>query len=278
MAAQLFVITYPTGDSGYVDDDRPGYNRRTLREKIELELQNGVVRTELRDGWGIEVFPEVLVGKIGKAGGYYSKYMDDSYWVDQYSVWTGEKVEYKTAYELVKAPRDEYDPARTHYHSCVVRVTVDADEEVKVLVAAYEAEVLRVAGVKKNAERLVEAIRSVLKAPVNRDEDVEVYKGRKVPKGKGYWVTWVGESQFGPYANLICPKGTMYKFVALTNLRPTDWSLRFAGIHANSTVVGVLRAVGAKETDADLALLDAIQDAEGDLFAGFFKATWEAGN
>lgn len=88
---------------------------------------------------------------------------------------------------------------------------------------------------------------------------VEVFKGRKVPKGE-YTVTRIGEGQFGPYCDLMDSVGQRYRFVSLDNCRVRDleqkrreivlasfpegkdelWTMVFAGGHAGHPKPGTL--------------------------------------
>jgi hypothetical protein len=73
-------------------------------------------------------------------------------------------------------------------------------------------------------ERAIESETSL-----RRDADAVVVKGRKIKKGTLVRVTWLGESQYGPYANvIIASTGELQRYVAQENLEAVCcWDGRF---------------------------------------------------
>lgn len=156
----------------------------------------------------------------------------------------------------------------------------DATEEVRAAAAAWEAEQTRVAQIAAHARYYRGAVQKQIdnEHTVRQGKLVEVVKGRKVPKGRDYWVSYVGEGDYGPYANLRSKEGKAYSFVSLGNLEvQPDWKYVFLpssfGFSESPTVLGLLRSYAAGECEWDI-VCDAIADQDTGEYSGYEFSTY----
>lgn len=105
---------------------------------------------------------------------------------------------------------------------CYKTFAVDAPEDVQAAAAAW-GEIFgwleRVASGYRHHQYVVAEAR---RRPLRKGDRVEVFKGRKCPKGQ-YWVVSAGEGDYGPYANLSDDKlgmsAVFYRYVSQDNMR-----------------------------------------------------------
>jgi hypothetical protein len=201
----------------------------------------------------------------------------DYYWT--FTVWTGTEV--KEVHDQYVVPEAErYAPGTQHV--CVW--TVDEDAETTgphaADIAAWRAEKARVAELYTEARKFVAQIETPTKflSGVCRDRNCSVVKGRKVPKGGGYRVTYVGSGQFGDFANILGPDGKEYKFVSLSNLvrevedgEVKPYQDRFWGVLADDRAKQIAARIIKGDADGWGVLADLVQELRGDEFGGIFR-------
>lgn len=108
----------------------------------------------------------------------------------------------------------------SHWHHSAV---VDATDEVRALHAAWKDEKAEAEQLQRFEANLAEGRERATE--VQKGSNVEVFKGRKVPKGTTGRVFWVGASHYGYRVGFNDDQGQTH-WTALSNVRATDedWS------------------------------------------------------
>jgi len=266
MAATLWTLTYAVSRN---------WDYCTL-PRIGRLIESGAVSEALalatEIGATLEETAVYYEGRVIRSQEREARMSDYSEYYTTWTVWTdeGKPVE-KTFVDGV----DQFVGGRHYY----VKWEVDATPEILTAEAEYLTEQARIAAVHTSARKLVQTILEGVRHlyQIRRDHDVEVYKGRKVPKGGSYRVKWLGSGQFGDYANLLGPNGTEYKFVSLGNLRPqvsdhqTEYYHQiFAERFGDDTAVRIAREILKGHADGWGVLADRLREVRGDEFADAF--------
>jgi hypothetical protein len=114
-------------------------------------------------------------------------------------------------------------PVRREWDRWHHSATVDATDEVRALYAAWQDAQAEADTLRRFKANLAEAEAEANE--VRKGSRVEVFKGRKVPKGTVGECFWVGNGNYGPRCGIRDDDGETH-WTALSNVRPleADWS------------------------------------------------------
>jgi hypothetical protein len=107
-----------------------------------------------------------------------------------------------TEFNIVR--RDDYS-----HDNCRISVEVDASAEFQKLAEEYN---LTVTWIRDTARTIRKAFE------IEKGREVEVFKGRKIPKGI-YTVVELGNGNYGKYAHLRDSAGKVHRYISMDNIR-----------------------------------------------------------
>lgn len=243
----------PNNPAGYPDR----YNSRTAYD-LEQELRRGwksveQLRAEYAErlpGLTIEVTEGHLEGLVLSTEYRSTRVMSDVWenllfvkvWHDGKIVEVGEGGSLKSEFvgnEMVHTYLPGLDVPQSNYADVggvgvrsVVRWTTDATEEVKEAAAVWQAKANRVRAEARAGQAFLADVEATVVSAKRLDQTslARVVKGRKAPLGDGYQVTYIGNGQYGPYANIRHKDGRLFRYISTGNLEATpDWAKVFDG-------------------------------------------------
>lgn len=294
MSATLFTITYPVvpyydNKEGEPLHKNPAYGKlhkavTEIKRRLGYdrpEIRSAALRVATEHGITVEESAPLYVDAVLAQHDREARMSDYSEYYTTYSVWTGTEVKEITGswYGLVPEP-NRYVPGVEYVG--VFRVDADAEKTGKHAdaIAAWRAEQSRVAALFTEARKLVETVREGVEhlKPLRRDRNCAVVKGRKVPKGSGYRVTYLGDGDYGRFAHLTAPDGKQYKYVSTSNLEREveDWEVgRYYNVFCkrfkDATCVAIAQDVLRGHAAAWGVLADRLAEVRGDEFGEIFR-------
>ena len=153
---------------------------------------------------GRTVYEGVVLGTSAES---VQRWFDESYYVRTVLVWTGSEI--KKVYDG--------DPEVANPDHRFATVSVDAPEDVVEAALQYVYNVSYPQGVTNYLDKFQEDA-----TRIQRGDDVEVVKGRKVKVGTRGFVFWVGTNQWGTSVGIENEVTGERQFTAFTNVRKVN--------------------------------------------------------